>query len=327
MIKPSISQILSAADRIRKFQKPTSCIFQSELSKILGSESYVKIEYLNPVHSFKIRGAVNLVQQLKESKNINHIFTASTGNHGAAMSFACREFSIPITVGVPVNADRKKIELIEYFGGQLEFIGEDLDETKLHMLNSPFQSDQIFIEDGARPEIVAGTATIGFEILNQLKSLDAIIVPVGNGALVGGIGTLVKKKNPNIKIIGIQAELASCMEKSFNARKPINTKTCNTFAGGMAVRVAIPESVELLLEVVDEMLLVNEDEMKKAMVLYYNFTSQIIEGAGAAALAASLRYSNKFKDKKICIIATGANVDSKLKENVFGHNYLNRSFQ
>ena len=318
MLRPVQENIISAAERISKFQKPTPCALQSDLSEIIGTETYVKIEYLNPVHSFKLRGAINLVQQLAEYKNISRVLTASTGNHGAAMSFACQEFGIPITVGVPINADRKKTELISEFGGQLEFLGDDLDDTKEFMLKDPLDPGHVFIEDGSSPDIVAGTATIGLEILEQVEDLDILIVPVGNGALIGGIGTFVKEKNPNIKIIGIQAELASCMALSFKAGEPIDTKSCTTFAGGMAVRVAIPEAVDLLLDVVDEMLLVSENEMKKAMNLYYNCTQEIVEGAGAAALAAALRYPSEIQNQKICLIATGANVDPQLKKEVFG---------
>lgn len=317
MLKPTIQNIISAGDLVRRFQGETPCILQPDISRLIGSETYVKIEYLNPVRSFKLRGAVNLIQQLKKFNNINRVLTASTGNHGAAMAFACQEFEVPITIGVPVNADRKKIELIKKFGGQLEFVGNDLDDTKQYMLENSLDPSHIFIEDGSRSEIVEGTATIGQEILNQVKDLDTLIVPVGNGALIGGIGTFVKEKNPNIKVIGIQAEQAPCMTLSFNEGTPVNTKTCNTFAGGMAVRVAIPEAVDLLLEVVDEMLLVNEDEMKRAMYLYYRFTNDIIEGAGAAALAAALRYGDKIQNQKICIIATGSNIDQKLVESIF----------
>ena len=310
---------MSAADRISKFQDTTPCVLQSGLSEIIGTETYAKIEYLNPVRSFKLRGAVNLVQQLAESKNISRVLTASTGNHGAAMSFACREFGMPITVGVPVNSDRKKTDLIEEFGGQLEFLGDDLDETKEYMLKDPLDPGHVFIEDGSSPEIVAGTATVGLEVLAQVEDLDALIVPVGNGALIGGIGTLVKEQNPNIKVIGIQAELASCMALSFKAGRPIDTKSCATFAGGMAVRVAIPEAVDLLLDVVDEMRLVSENEMKRAMVLYYRCPQEIVEGAGAAALAAALRYPEKMQNQTICLIATGANVDPQLKQEIFSH--------
>ena len=102
MLKPTIQNIISAADLIRRFQGETPCILQPDISRLIGSETYVKIEYLNPVRSFKLRGAVNLIQQLKKFNNINRVLTASTGNHGAAMAFACQEFEVPITIGVPV---------------------------------------------------------------------------------------------------------------------------------------------------------------------------------------------------------------------------------
>ena len=174
----------------------------------------------------------------------------------------------------------------------------------------------MFIEDGSSPEIVAGTATIGHEIIKELSDVELVFVPVGNGALVGGIGTVIKEHNRAIKTIAIQSEQAPCMALSFEAGHPINTEKCETFASGMAVRVAIPAAVDLMLDVVDQMELVTEQELKEAMGLFYRFTGHLLEGAGAAALAGALRMPESIKGKSVCLIASGANVDDGLKQEI-----------
>lgn len=316
MLQPTPEQSVSASQVISDYLDPTPMVLNKELCRRIGTKSYVKCEYISPVRSFKARGALNLVHHLKVSGEASRLSTASTGNHGAAMSFACQEYSLPLTVGVPVNADDTKVSLIKNFGARLEFLGNDLDETKEIMLQDTAFKETLFIEDGSSQDIVAGTSTIGLEIIEQVSGLDMVLVPVGNGALIGGIGTVIKAAKPSIKIIGVQAEEAPCMVLSFRSGEPVDTESCNTFATGMAVRVAIPEAVALVSEVVDEMVLVSEREMKQAMGIYYACTGQMVEGAGAAALSGALKISQALEGKTICLIATGANVDQSLKQEV-----------
>ncbi len=235
------------------------------------------------------------------------------------MAYACKQSGLPITVGVPEDCDQSKVALIREFGAELEFIGRDLDETKEVMQEAGQSAGAVFVEDGSSPEVVAGTATIGLELIEQLPDTDVFIVPVGNGALIGGIGAAIKGKRPDIRIVGVQAENAPCMALSFEVGSPVDTEHCDTFASGVAVRVAIPVAVDLVNEVVDDMLLVSEDEMKAAMANYWRSTGHLPEGAGVAALAAALRYRDQFAGKTICLLATGANVDDGLRKEVIGN--------
>ena len=235
------------------------------------------------------------------------------------MAFACRQFGVPIEVGVPEDCDRRKAELIRQFGADLRFVGRDLDETR-EILQSELDKDrQIFVEDGSSPDVVAGTATIGLELQEQLSDMEVVVVPVGNGALIGGIGAMIKDRMPAAKVVGVYAEKAPCMALSFDAGKPIDTASCATFAGGVAVRVAIPAAVQLVNEVVDEMLPVSDEDMKVAMAEYYRCSGELPEGAGAASLAALTRYPANFSGRSVCLIASGANVDEKLRTEVLGN--------
>ena len=315
-LKPTPQQTAKAARIIGKFTEPTPLKFASELSDQLEAKIYVKYEFQTPVHSFKIRGALNLVHHLTKTGDVSKIVTASTGNHGASMAYACQKYQLPLTVGVPVGADKSKIALIEEFGAEIDFIGRDLDETKELLLKKPLPHGTVFIEDGSSAEIVAGTATIGHEIIKELSDVELVFVPVGNGALVGGIATVIKEYNRAIKTIGIQSEQAPCMTLSFEAGHPINTEKCETFASGMAVRVAIPAAVDLMLDVVDQMELVTEQELKEAMGLFYRFTGHLLEGAGAAALSGAIKMQGSIRGKNVCLIASGANVDEGLKREI-----------
>ncbi len=315
-LRPSLEETDAAAKVIGQHLTATPISREDALGGKLGAALYVKHEYKSPVGSFKVRGALNLVSSVVKSGVVKRLRTASTGNHGAGMAFACSRLDIPLTVGVPVGADRSKVALVEQFGAELEFIGRDLDETKELMLARPHKPTDFFVEDGDSPAIVAGTSTIGMEIVRDLPQVEVVIVPVGNGALIGGIGSALKARNPDIQVIGVQSEVAPCMTLSFRDGTPRDTESCETFATGMAVRISIPAAVELMLEVVDEMVLVSETELKEAMGLFHWVTGTMLEGAGAAALAAVPRIPNWLQGKNVCLVASGANVDQEIQQEI-----------
>jgi threonine dehydratase len=317
-LRPDHAQVTAAAQVIGAYMKPSLLKREADFCQQLDADVHVKYEFFNPVKSFKIRGALNVAHALQGRDDVKRVVTCSTGNHGSAMAFACKQFGLPITVGVPKDCDQSKVALIREFGAELEFIGRDLDETKEVMQETGQEEGTVFVEDGSSPEVVAGTATIGLELIEQLPETEVFIVPVGNGALIGGVGAAIKDQRPDIRVVGVQAEQAPCMALSFEAGQPVDTEHCDTFASGIAVRIAIPVAVDLVNEVVDEMLLVSEDEMKAAMANYWRSTGNLPEGAGAAALAAALRYREKFAGKTICLLATGANVDEGLRKEVIG---------
>ena len=315
-LRPSPEETAAAVKVIGQHLTATPISREDALSSNVGAALHVKHEYKSPVGSFKVRGALNLVSSVVKSGVVKRLRTASTGNHGAGMAFACSRFDVPLTVGVPVGADSSKVALVEKFGAELEFIGRDLDETKELMLARPQNPTDLFVEDGDSPAIVAGTSTIGIEIARDLPQVEVVVVPVGNGALIGGIGSALKARNPDIRVIGVQSEAAPCMTLSFRERAPRNTESCETFATGMAVRISIPAAVDLMLEVVDEMVLVSENELKEAMGLFYRVSGTIVEGAGAAALAAVPRIGSWLEGRTVCLVASGANVDQEIQREI-----------
>ena len=311
-LHPTAEDMARATALIEPYQPLAELIPNPLVSQAIAARVYTRFEFTNPVNSFKIRGALNLVATFSGRSDIKRLVTVSTGNHGSAMAFACKQHGIPLTVGVPVDCNPNKVKLMQKFGADLEFVGNDFDDCKAIIQARPPEPGVIMIEDGSSPEIVAGTATIGLEIAEMLPQIDVVLVPVGNGALIGGIGSALKAYRPDIQIIGVQSEAAPCMTLSYEAATVVNTETADTFAGGMAVRVAIPEAVDLMLEVVDQMVLVSEDELKQAMAFYGQHTPYMPEGAGCGALAAALKLSDELTGKTVCLIATGANVEQQV---------------
>ncbi|MEM7115795.1 MAG: pyridoxal-phosphate dependent enzyme [Chloroflexota bacterium] len=314
MLRPTVEQTETAGSIVRQYQQPS--LLQAEPALDPRLTLHVKYEFLNPVRSFKIRGALTLVHQLAAQGRVKRLVTCSTGNHGSAMAYACQQYGLALTVGVPVNCNPAKVKLMQQFGADIEFVGADFDETKAVVEKRPYSHDTLYTVDGSSPEIVAGTSTIAWELLEQLPDVDVFIVPVGNGALIGGIGAYLKAHKPATKLIGVQAEGAPCMALSFAAGKAVDTDECNTFAGGMAVRVSIPEAVTLMCDVVDEVVLVSDEELKMAMGLYYQHADYLPEGAGAGSLAAARKLSAILDGQTVCLLATGGNVEQDIWQKV-----------
>ncbi len=314
-LRPTIDRAVAAARILEKHLKPSALKPETVLSELLQCRAYARYEFDNPVRSFKIRGALNLLHHLTAgpAATPTNLVTASTGNHGAAMAFACQQYGVPLTVGVPVGCDQSKVGLIRQFEANLEFLGRDMDETK-ELLTDALPQESLFVEDGSSPEIYDGTSTIGLEITKSLPEVEVVFVPVGNGALIGGVGSILKEHNPDLEVVGVQSEAAPCMALSFQAGRPVDTPDCDTFASGIAVRIAIPEAVTLMLEVVDRMIVVSERALKEAVGLFFQGTGHLVEGAAAAALAGALQSRESIENRTICLIVSGANLDEETTE-------------
>ena len=315
ILQPTAQTSREAAALLSRHLTPAPLVRADGLGALLGVETHVQCEFHNPVRSFKIRGALTLVDHLVGGGKTRCVLTASTGNHGAAMAYACDKLGLPLTVGVPEGCDESKVALIRRFGAQLQYLGSDLDATKEIMLTERLPAGTVFVEDGSNPQIVAGTSTIGAEIARALPEVATVVVPVGNGALIGGLGTALKRHNPAVRLVGVQSAAAPCMALSFAAGAPIDTEACATFASGMAVRVAVPQAVELMLEVVDEMALVGESDIEDAMRHFHHHANYLPEPAGCAPLAAALKLRPTLEGP-LCLVATGANIDDGLRRRI-----------
>jgi threonine dehydratase len=255
---------------------------------------------------FKWRGAIPVLEQFRAS-GAAAVVTASTGNQGAATAWAARSLGLVAIVYVPLRASRKKVARLEQLGADLHLVGDDLDEAKDAARDFAESRGLPFFEDGAEPAQYTGYEAIGEEIVDQMaEPPSAVVVPVGNGALLGGIGGALGRRSPATLRIGVVAKEAPAMALSWEARRPVDTSRSQTFADGLAVRVAIPHAVATLNETADRMVRVSERSIARAVAAYSDAGVRA-EGAAAAALAALPQLLDV--GDPIVLVVTGRNID------------------
>jgi threonine dehydratase len=273
-----------------------------------GRATYLKREDRHALGAFKWRGALPAVEAL-QARGAAGIVTASTGNHGSATAWAARQSGLPAVVYAPLGASRTKLALIERFGARVHRTGKDMDEAKETAKDHARATGFAFFEDGAEPAQYEGYGAIADEIFEQCEAAPgAIVVPVGNGALIGGIGEAARRRGLATLIVGVAAKEAPVMALSFEAGQAVACDRMGTFADGLAVRVAIPYAVEVMRRVVDRMLLVSEREIAEAIGALSR-TGIRAEGAAAAALAALPRLEEA--SGSIVLVVTGSNIDEE----------------
>lgn len=280
------------------------------LNEIVGCRIIIKVETQNPIRSFKGRGADLLVSRSSQS-----LICASAGNFGQAMAYACRKRSIPLKVVASVNANPFKIERMRALGAEVILKGDDFDAAKQFAKEEAPRINYRFVEDSGDVETVIGAGTIGLELLQYADAIDYVIVPVGNGALINGIGKAFKECNSPAKIIGVQASGAPAMFESWKEKKTVTHSKVNTIADGIAVRVPVPIALDEMREVLDEALLVDDDSILSAMKLIHRTLGLVVEPSGAVALAAVIRQRNLFQDKTVAIILCGSNLTDEQFKN------------
>jgi threonine dehydratase len=279
-----LTAILEAANMLRRYLPQTPLSHSILLSKHFSRNVWLKLESESPVGSFKARGALCCLSE--RSKEGHRVFTtASTGNHGMAVAYAGSVLGLTTHIFVPRDASQRKIRLIDEYTPNLVLTDCDFDSAKEMARELAERQGYYFIDDGGEPPIVSGTGTIGLEILAS-QTPEAVVVPVGNGALISGIGTVMKLLSPKTQVIGVQPEQAPTMYQSWKERRPIRLESISTIADGLASRVAVPAAVATMIDVVDDMLLVSELQMLDAMDLVLRSECRIIEPSSAAAVAA-----------------------------------------
>jgi threonine dehydratase len=271
-----------------------------------GVALFLKREDAHELGAFKWRGALPTVDAYK-ARGAGAVVTASTGNHGAAVAWASQRLGLRAMVYAPAGASLSKLALIDGLGAEIRLAGTDLDFAKDEGKRFAAEAHVPFFEDGVEPTQFEGYGVIADELLDQMPEAPAaVVVPVGNGALIGGLGRTLKRRSPETLLVGVAAKEAPVMALSFNAKRPIECDRVATFADGLAVRVAIPEAVALMDRVVDRMLLVSEREMAHAIASYGRAGIRA-EAAAASALAALPQLSDVAGP--VAVIVTGHNVD------------------
>ena len=276
------------------------------LEPALGCELVVKVETVNPIRSFKGRGADWFVRT--ELAPGARLVCASAGNFGQALAYACRSHGATLTVFTSVHANPFKIERMRALGAEVRSTGDDFDEAKDAARAHADEIGARMVEDGLEPAISEGAGTIALELLAWPEPLDAVVVPLGNGAMLGGIARVVADRAPATRVVAVCAAGAPAMAESFLRDELVVTERVDTIADGIAVRVPIPEAVEDMRGVVAEVLLVDDDALVAAMRDAHRALGLVLEPAGAAGLAAIARHPGRFAGQRVATILCGGNL-------------------
>ena len=278
------------------------------LERLLGCRLVVKVELLNPIRSFKGRGACYLASQVSGN---TRLVCASAGNFGQAMAYACRSRKIPLLVFASVNANKLKVERMRSLGAEVQLVGEDFDAAKLAAKAFAEREGIRIVEDSRDVATCEGAGTIGMELLRWPEPLDVILVPLGNGALLTGVAGWVKAHSPRTTVIGVCAAGAAAMAESWRTGRLIDYPNVDTIADGIGVRIPVPEVLTDMAGLVDDVLLVNDNALIHGMKLLHEHLGVTVEPSGAAAIAAVLLFPDRFRQRLLATIISGGNISQE----------------
>ena len=305
----SYEDVVDALPRVRSVLKPTPLFEWSGLSELLGCEYFVKHENHQPVGAFKIRGGINLVSTLSDEERAVGILGCSTGNHGQSLAFAARRFGVECTIVVPVGTNPGKVAAIRRLGSKLIEHGRDFDEARAYVESELVQTGLRYVHSANEPKLIAGVGSMAVEMFDDLPDPDVILVPIGLGSGVASTCIVAKALRPETQVIGIQAEGAPAIAMSWKNGQINTDYECNTWAEGVATRVPAEMTFGIMKELLDDVILVSDDEMRQAVYWLLEHTHNLAEGAGAATLAAAWRERSRFAGQKVVGVLSGGNLD------------------
>jgi threonine dehydratase len=278
-----------------------------EVNAYLGCEMTLKDETANPIRSFKGRGADYFLTKVTERGDHRQLVCASTGNFGQAMAYACRKHDRPLVVFADELANPVKVGRIAEMGAELRLEGADFDAAKALAREFCERTDSWMVEDGHEPEISEGAGTIALELLER-DDFDAMLIPLGNGALLNGNARWIEETAPDTEVIGVSAAGADAMARSWREGDIVVKDKVDTISEGIAVRVPVPSAVADMAGLVDDVVLVDDDTTVEAMRLLHRHTGLAVEPAAAVGIAAVVGDRSRFEGKKVATILTGANL-------------------
>jgi threonine dehydratase len=310
-----LEDIRAAADRLAGRVVYTPCTRSVTLSAMTGADLHLKLENQQFTGSFKERGALNCLLQLTEAQKRNGVIAMSAGNHAQALAYHGERLGIPTTIVMPRSTPNTKVEHTRVFGAEVILHGSHFDETKEFTERLVDERDLTLVHPFDDPRVIAGQGTIGLEVLEQVPDVECIVVPVGGGGLISGVAVAVKALCPQAAVIGIQVDRYAAVHGEFH-------KTSGSFAGlgtvaeGIAVKSPGALTLALIDEHVDDMLLVTEAQIEQSIFTLLEIEKTLVEGAGAASLAAVQAFPDRFIGKKVVSILTGGNIDMMILSSV-----------
>ncbi len=304
----NLEELEAAARNVYAAMSPTPQYAWPLLARRAGREVWVKHENHTPTGAFKVRGGLNLLARLAaRAPEPAGLISATRGNHGQSIAYACRRHGVRCVIVVPFGNSTDKNEAMRAFGAELIEYGRDFDEAREHAAGLAAEQRLQFVGPFER-ELVAGVGTYALELFRAVAELDTVYVPIGCGSGICGLISARNALGLATRIVGVVSTNANCYARSFAARRPIETPTADTLADGMAVRVPVPAALEVICDGAARVVEVTDAEVEDAIRILYNATHQVAEGAGAAALAALLKEGDR-AGKRVAVVLTGGNID------------------
>ncbi|MGH7889105.1 MAG: threonine ammonia-lyase [Thermodesulfobacteriota bacterium] len=302
-----LTDIKQAAKRLKDVVYKTPITYSYSLSEISGANVFLKLESLQRTGSFKIRGAYNKLCKLNGTDR--RVIAASAGNHAQGVALAAKLLGMKANLVMPEGTPINKIVAVRHYGADVFLHGNTFDDAYAYARRLEKESGDLFVHAFDDPDVIAGQGTIGLEIIESLKDVESVIVPVGGGGLISGVSTAIKEKNPRIKIIGVQSKNAPSMSISLKKGTIVETGSGQTIADGIAIKKAGTLTFEIAKKYVDDIISVDDNEIEDALLLLTERKRIVVEGAGAAALAGLLKRKNKFRKRNVVILVSGGNID------------------
>ncbi|WP_435180314.1 threonine ammonia-lyase [Halorussus sp. AFM4] len=322
----TFEDIEDARERLddRTVVKRTPVERSTSLDELTGAEVHLKMEHLQWTGSFKTRGAYNKISQLVEADAASAVVAASAGNHAQGVALAATKLGVDATIVMPRTAPQTKIDATRGYGADVELVGRDFREAMAHAQGLVEATDAAFVHAYDDPAIVAGQGTLGVEMHEDLPEVDTVVVPVGGGGLISGVSRAFAELSPDTRVVGVQAEGAETVPDSLDKGVPVSLDSVDTIADGIATGGISELTLSLIEEHVDEVVTVTDGEIARAVLLLFERAKQVVEGAGAASVAAVLDDELDVEGETVMPLLCGGNLDMTMLQTVLVHALTDR---
>ncbi len=306
----TLQDIQDAATRLQGQVLDTPCVESRTLSEIVGAQVFLKFENLQFTASFKERGACNKLAQLSAEERARGVIAMSAGNHAQGVAYHAQRLGIRAVIVMPSFTPGVKVERTRGFGAEVVLHGSTLEEARQHAYQLAEEQGLVFVHPYDDEAVAAGQGTLALEMLAAVPNLDTLVIAVGGGGLIAGVATAAKALRPDIEIIGVQTERFPAMVNAVKGTH--HAQGTSTIAEGIAVGTPGTVTLEVVRRLVDDLVLVDEGDIEQAVLMLLEIEKTLVEGAGAAGLAALVRYPERFKGKRVGLVLCGGNIDPLL---------------
>ena len=321
----TFDDILAAHARVKGHIERTPCRHSRTLSEITGAEVWVKFENQQFTAAYKERGALNKLLQLGENVRKRGVIAASAGNHSQGLAYHAARLGIPVTIVMPKATPFMKVQQTRAFGAEVVIDGEGFDEAAATADRLCAERELTYVHPFNDLDVIAGQGTVAIEMLEDVPDLEVLPIPIGGGGLIAGMATAAKHMRPEIQVFGVEPAMFPSFTSKMRGVNTARTGSASTIAEGIAVKDVGDISYAVARPLIDEVLLIEEPYFERGIALYCNVEKTVVEGAGAASLAALLAYPDKFRGKKCGLVISGGNIDTRLLASVLTRELVRES--